>query len=165
MKIYFASDHTGFEMKKALVEYVKELGFGAVDLGPEKMDLNDDYPLEIEKVGLEIFKNPTDKGIILGGSGQGEAVVANRFPNVRAAVFYGPNRALSSPDKNQYDIIKLSREHNDSNILSIGARFVSIEEAKEAVKLWLETPFPGDNRHIRRLEEIDKLEESLYKNP
>jgi ribose 5-phosphate isomerase B len=156
MKIFFASDHAGFKMKGALVKFVEELGFEVEDLGPEKLNPEDDYPIEIEKVGLEIFKNPEGaRGIILGSSGQGEAIVANRFPNVRAAVYYGLN----------LDIIKLSREHNDANILSLGARFISEKEAKEVVKLWLETPFSGDKRHIRRLEEIDKLEESLYKNP
>jgi len=156
MKIYFASDHAGFEMKKVLVEFVKELGFEVEDLGPKEFNPSDDYPLEIEKVGLEIFKNPDEaKGVVLGASGQGEAIVANRFPNVRAVVFYGQNM----------EIIKLSREHNDANVLSIGAKFVSIDEAKEALKLWLETPFSGDKRHVRRLEEIDKMEESLYKNP
>ena len=156
MKIYFASDHAGFEMKNLLVAFVKETGLEVVDLGPEKFDKEDDYPLLIEKAGLEVFKNPEDSGaIILGSSGQGEAIVANRFPNVRAVVFYGGNT----------EIIKLSREHNDSNILSLGAKFLTPNEAKEAVRLWLETSFSGDKRHIRRLEEIDKLEESLYKNP
>ncbi len=156
MKIYFASDHAGFQMKNALVEYVKELGFEAEDLGPKEFNPGDDYPLEIEKVGLEIFKNPDGaKGVVLGASGQGEAIVANRFPNVRAAVFYGGNT----------EIINLSREHNDANVLSLGAKFIETEEAKKVLKLWLETAFSGDKRHVRRLEEIDKMEESLYKNP
>jgi len=156
MKIYFASDHAGFEMKNALVKFVEELGFPVEDLGPTELNLDDDYPLIIEKAALEIFKDPENsKAIILGGSGQGEAMVANRFPNVRAVVFYGSN----------LDIIKLSREHNDANVLSLGVKFLSIEEAIEAVKLWLKTLFSGDKRHMRRLEEIDKLEESLYKNP
>lgn len=166
MKIFFASDHAGFEMKGLLVEFVKGLGFEVADLGPMELDPNDDYPPEIEKVGLEVFKDyENSKGIILGGSGQGEAIVANRFPNVRAVVFYGPTFAPASAGKGNLDIIKLSREHNDSNVLSLGARFLSLAEAQEAVKLWLETPFSGDKRHIRRLEEIDKLEESLYLKP
>jgi len=156
MKIYFASDHAGFEMKNTLVEFAKGLGFEVEDLGSKKLDPNDDYPLIIEKVALEVFKDPTNcKAIILGGSGQGEAMVANRFPNVRAVVYYGGN----------IDIIKFSREHNDANVLSLGARFLKPEDSEEVIKLWLETPFGGDKRHMRRLEEIDKLEESLYKNP
>ena len=156
MRIALGSDHAGFELKNTLTEFVRGLGFETEDLGPYKFDPEDDYPLSIEKVGLEIFKNPENsKAVILGSSGQGEAMVANRFPNVRAVVFYGHNM----------DVIKLSREHNDSNILSLGAKFLSPEEAKKAVSLWLNTSFSGDKRHIRRLEEIDKLEESLYKNP
>ncbi|HEY4480030.1 MAG TPA: RpiB/LacA/LacB family sugar-phosphate isomerase [Candidatus Paceibacterota bacterium] len=155
MKIYFASDHAGFEMKNALVGFAKGLDFEVIDLGPEKLNLQDDYPLEIEKVGMEIFKNPSDRGVVLGGSGQGEAIVANRFPNVRAAVYYGGNE----------DVLRLSRKHNDANVLSLGARFLSLEEAKGALKFWLETPFSGDRRHVRRLQEIDEMEESLYKNP
>lgn len=156
MRVFFASDHAGFELKKTLVEFVKNLGFEAVDLGPKELKEGDDYPLEVEKVGIEVFRDPDgSKGIILGGSGQGEAIVANRFPNVRAVVYYGGEK----------EIIKLSREHNDANVLSIGARFVSEKEAKEAVELWLKTEFSEESRHIRRLREIDKMEESLYKNP
>lgn len=155
-KIFFASDHVGFEMKNALMVFVKELDFEVIDLGPEEIDPNDDYPLFVEKAGIEIFKNPKNsKAIVLGGSGQGEAIVANRFPNVRAVVFYGYS----------LDVVRLSREHNDSNILSIGVRFLSVEKAKEAVELWLKTEFSGDDRHIRRLKEIDELEKSLYLNP
>lgn len=156
MKIYFASDHAGFEMKNALVEFVRELGFETEDLGPTQFDPEDDYPLLIEKAGLEVFKDPENtRAIVLGGSGLGEAIVANRFPNVRAVAFYGGDK----------DIIRLSREHNDANVLSLGAKFIKTEEAKSIVRLWLEMRFSGDKRHIRRLEEIDKLEESLYKNP
>lgn len=156
MKIYFASDHAGFEMKKALIEFVRGMKFEVQDLGPFELNPEDDYPQYMEKAALEVFKDYENcKAIILGGSGQGEAIVANRFPNVRAMVYYGGNR----------EIIKLSREHNDANILSLGARFLELEDAQEAVKLWLQTPFSGDKRHIRRLEEIDRLEESLYINP
>lgn len=156
MKIFFASDHAGFELKNKLMEFVKGLGYEAEDLGPYELNPADDYPLSVEKAAIEIFKEPDNaRAIVLGKTGEGEATVANRFPNVRAAVFYGGNT----------DIIRLSREHNDSNILSLAAGFLSGEQAEDAVKLWLETPFSGDERHIRRLEEIDKLEESLYKNP
>ena len=156
MKIYFASDHAGFEMKNVLATFVKSLKYEVFDLGPMTLDPNDDYPIFIEKAALEVYNDPLNtRAIIIGGSGQGEAIVANRFPNVRAAVYYGGNK----------NIVSLSREHNDTNVLSLGARFLSIPEAKEAVKLWLETAFSEDSRHMRRLREIDELEVSLYKNP
>ncbi len=156
MKIYFASDHAGFEMKNVLATFVKSLKYEVFDLGPMTLDPNDDYPIFIEKAALEVYNNPQSlRAIIIGGSGQGEAIVANRFPNVRAAVYYGGNK----------NIVSLSREHNDTNVLSLGARFLSIPEAKEVVKLWLETAFSEDSRHMRRLREIDELEVSLYKNP
>ena len=156
MKIYFASDHAGFEMKNVLLPFVKDLGHEVFDLGPTELNPEDDYPLFIEKAALEVYKDPVgSKAIVIGGSGQGEAMVANRFPNVRAIVYYGGNT----------DIITLSRQHNDANVLSFGARFVSLEEAREAVSSWLQTEFSGDNRHVRRLKEIDELEVQLYKNP
>lgn len=155
MIVYFAADHAGFELKKKLIGFVKELKFEAVDLGPENPNPEDDYPVIIEKTALEVSKEPESRAVILGKSGQGEAIVANRFPNVRAVVYYGGN----------LEIIKLSREHNDANVLSLGASFLTEEEAKEAVKLWLATPFSGEGRHVRRLQEIDEIEESLYKKP
>lgn len=156
MKIYFASDHAGFEMKNVLLSFVKDLGHDVFDMGPTELNLDDDYPLFIEKAALEVYKDPQDsRAIIFGGSGQGEAMVANRFPNVRATVYYGGNT----------DIIRLGREHNDSNVLSFGARFVSLGEAREAATIWLQTQFTEDSRHVRRLKEIDDLEVQLYKNP
>jgi len=148
MKIYFASDHAGFEMKNALVEYVKELGFEVEDCGAYEMNPEDNYPEFIKRAAQKVSEDSENsKAIILGGSGQGEAIVANRFPNARAAVFYGCN----------LEVIKLSREHNDANVLSLGARFLSLDEAKEAVKLWLETEFLGEERHRRRIEQIENL--------
>lgn len=156
MKIYFASDHAGFEMKNVLLPFVKDLGHEVFDLGPTELNPEDDYPIFIERAALEVYKDPVrSRAIIFGGSGQGEAMVANRFPNVRATVYYGGNM----------DIIKLGREHNDSNVLSFGSRFVNLEEAREAVTLWLQTEFTEDSRHVRRLKEIDELEVQLYKNP
>jgi ribose 5-phosphate isomerase B len=148
MKIYFASDHAGFEMKNTLMEFVKELGFEVEDCGAYELNPEDDYPEFIKKAAQAVSENPEDsKAIILGGSGQGEAMAANRFPNVRAAVFYGGPK----------EVIMLSRGHNDANILSLGARFLSLDEAKEAVRLWLETPFSGEERHRRRIKEINEL--------
>ncbi len=145
MKVFFATDHAGFELKNELVSYVASLGFEVVDKGASTYDAQDDYPDFISLAAKEVSDDPTSRGIILGGSGQGEAIVANRFPNVRAALYYGGNS----------EIVKLSREHNDSNILSLGARFQSIDEAKATVKMWLETPFTGDERHARRIAKIE----------
>ncbi len=149
LKIFFASDHAGFEMKNSLKEYVKSLGFDVEDCGAYELDPNDDYVLFIKRVAEFVNKDPENsRGIILGGSGQGEDMVADKFPHVRSAEYYGKN----------LEIVRLSREHNDANVLSLGARFISLEEAKEAVKLWLTTPFNGEERHKRRISEIEKLE-------
>lgn len=145
MKISISSDHAGFNLKEVLIKYLRDLGHEVVDKGPYTLDLNDDYPDFISLVAAEVSKNSDVKGIIIGGSGQGEAVVANRFPKVRASVYYG--KAL--------EMIKTTREHNDSNVLSLGARFMDEKEAKEAVKLWLDTPFTNEERHVRRIKKID----------
>jgi ribose 5-phosphate isomerase B len=147
MTIYFASDHAGFELKNGLVEFVTKLGFEVVDLGPEMYDENDDYPDTISKASEIISKNPEDRAIVLGGSGQGEAIVCNRYPNVRAVVYYG----------GPMEIITLSRAHNDANILSIGARFVNQNEIGEVVKTWLLAQFSNGASHVRRIKKIEEL--------
>lgn len=146
MNIYLASDHAGFELKNHLAEYIKGLGFTVIDKGPFSLDPNDDYPDYMKLVAEEILKNPdSSRAIIIGGSGEGEAMAVNRFKGIRAGVYYGG--ALS--------IVELSRQHNNTNILSLGARFLSNTEAEQAVKLWLETPFTEEERHKRRLDKID----------
>ncbi len=147
MKIYFATDHAGFERKNELLAYVRDtLGHEVVDCGADELNDADDYPVFIKKAAKAVSENPTEsRAIIFGGSGQGEAIVAKRFSHVRAVVYYG------GPS----EIVKLSREHNDANILSLGARFVSLKEAKEAVALWLSTPFTSEERHVRRIAQID----------
>ncbi|MHB1316425.1 MAG: RpiB/LacA/LacB family sugar-phosphate isomerase [Minisyncoccota bacterium] len=149
MKIFLASDHAGFVLKESIYKFLKELQYEVDDLGAEKEIPNDDYPEIMARAGKKVSENPTEnKAIIFGGSGQGEAIVANKFKDVRAVVFYG----------GALDIITLSREHNDANVLSLGARFVKEDEAKEVVKIWLETKFSGDERHVRRIEQIRNLE-------
>lgn len=149
MKIYIATDHAGYEMKEALASYIeKDLGYTVADMGAHQNDANDDYPDFIALVAQEVSHDPAgSRGIVLGGSGQGEAIVANRYPKVRAVVYYGGT----------LDIIKLSREHNNANVLSLGARFLSLNEAKAAVKLWLETNFGEEERHARRLQKIEQI--------
>lgn len=154
MIIYIGTDHAGFELKEKLKPFIEKLGYKIVDKGAFIYDEKDDYPNFIFLVAEEISKNPKNsKGIILGGSGQGESMISDRFKNVRTAVYYGGN----------IEVVKLSREHNDSNILSLGARFITEEQAKTAVKLWLDTPFSKDERHIRRIKEIDSLGDSISK--
>ena len=169
MKIFIGSDHAGFDLKKAIIEDVTFSGHTVVDCGAVEYDEDDDYPLIIKKTaqavseaeGARLSENLdyTDgevRGIVIGGSGQGEAIVANKFPHIRACLYYGGSQ----------DIITLSREHNDSNILSLGARFISESEAIMAVRLWLDTQFSQEERHVRRIEQIEEIEshttDSLY---
>lgn len=147
MKIYIGTDHAGFELKEKLVVFLRELGHIVEDLGATHYDERDDYPDFIRPVALAVSADPGSRGIIFGGSGQGEAICANRVRGVRAAVYYG----------GAVDIAVLSREHNDANVLSLGARFVEDEEAKEVVRVWLETPFGGEERHQKRITKIDSM--------
>lgn len=151
MKIYIASDHAGFEIKEELKKYLPELGLGyeVHDMGPFSLNEEDDYPDFVTPLSIEVAKNPESFGVVIGGSGQGEAMCANRVLGIRAAVFYGQEDNAVSPDT--FEIVKLAREHNDANILSIGARFVDMDEAKFAVELFLKTEFSKDERHIRRI--------------
>ena len=160
MKILFATDHAGFELKEKLVVYVKALGHEVEDHGAFEYDENDDYPDSISKAASEVSENPDElKAIILGGSGQGEAIVANRYPNVRAVVFNGQCEVPSEKVPNE---IVISREHNNANVLSLGARFLTEENAKEAVKIWLETKFSGEERHVRRITKIAEITKKIY---
>ena len=147
MKIFFASDHAGFELKNILLEMVgTELGLEVEDCGAFTLDENDDYPDFVRVAAEKVSAAPEDSAaIILGGSGTGEAIAANRWRGVRAAVYYG----------GPTEIVRLAREHNAANVISLGARFLSEEEAREAVKIWLDTPFSGEERHQRRIEKLD----------
>jgi len=141
MTIYLATDHAGYMLKEAIKKNLQEQGRTVIDCGAITREPEDDYPDYISKAAQAISENPDNFAIVFGGSGQGEAMVANRFKGVRAAVWYGGSS----------EILKLSREHNNANVLSFGARFVSEQEAIEAVSLWLKTPFSNDERHKRRI--------------
>ncbi|MDD4804533.1 MAG: RpiB/LacA/LacB family sugar-phosphate isomerase [Candidatus Pacebacteria bacterium] len=159
-KIYIGTDHAGFVMKEKLIPYIEKLGYEVIDFGNFKYDDTDDYIDFVSPVAKAVALNPEDnRGIILGGSGQGEAIVANRFPNIRAIVYYG--EAGFFPEA---DIIKLGREHNNSNILSLGARFLNIETAQKVVKKWLETKFTNEERHIRRIKKIETVSRDVKNN-
>lgn len=149
MKIYIGSDHAGFTLKEKLIPYLNELGHEVEDRGSFELNPADDYPDFVKPVAEAVSRDFGSMGIVLGGSGQGEAICANRFKGVRAFTYYTPSRG-------DINIVEDSRSHNNSNIISLGARFISEAEAKEAVKLWLETPFSEDERHVRRIEKLDQ---------
>lgn len=140
-KIYLAGDHAFFELKEKLLRELELRGHEVVDVGAHTLDTNDDYPTMVAACALRVAEDAGSFGIVGGGSGQGEAMVANRQPGVRAAVFYGGPMHL----------VRLAREHNDANVLSLGARFVTDEEAFEAAELFVGTPFSHDERHVRRI--------------
>lgn len=156
-KVYFASDHAGFALKNALIEHVRTRGYDVEDLGAFSLEPEDDYPDYMTPLAKRVAEDPESRGIIIGGSGQGEAMCANRVPGIRAAVFYGPREVTVALDidgghsEDGYDAVRLPRRHNNANVLSIGARFVSGDEADEAVRIFLDTPFSDSPRHARRL--------------
>jgi ribose 5-phosphate isomerase B len=162
MKIALATDHAGYEQLKDLQNFLEDLGHECQNFGPTSLNLDDDYPAYIFKAAEAVAVGDCERAVIMGGSAEGEAMAANRFKGVRCAVFYGPSVARKVVDvsgrvsHNPYEIIRLSREHNDSNVLSLAARFVSLEDMKQAVKLWLETPFGAELRHVRRIAELDQ---------
>ncbi len=153
MIIYLGSDHAGFTLKEHIKTFLKTQNFTVRDEGAFKMDPADDYPDFIKVVAKQVGSDPDhSRGIIFGASGQGEAMVANRFPRVRACVYYGGTE----------EIITLARTHNDANILSIGARFVDPATAERIIKLWLNIEFPGGERHVRRIEKIDSQDQGIH---
>lgn len=161
MKIALASDHTGFEQLAQIQKFLESLGHECLNFGPKKLNTEDDYPDFITPAAQAIASGQCQRGIVMGGSGQGEAMVANRIAGVRCAVFYGPavpRRAVDEEGRSShdpYEIVRLSRLHNDANILSLAARFVSPEEMKQVIKMWLVTPFSNDPRHERRIAKLD----------
>lgn len=162
MKIALSTDHTGYEQLKQLQIYLEGLGYNCRNFGPAKLTLDDDYPDYIRPAAQAVASGEYEKGIIIGGSGQGEAMAANKVVGVRCAVFYGPavprklvdasGRASHDP----YEIVKLSKLHNDANMLSLAARFLTLEDMKHVVKMWLETDFGNEDRHVRRIAKLDK---------
>ncbi len=155
IKIILAADHAGFQLKNKIKTWLEGEGYTVLDVGAHTFVPEDDYPVYMSSASLKVAEDMTGatKAIIFGGSGQGEAIVANRFPGVRAVVWYGEVSLTTD-----LDIIKLSREHNDANVLSIGARFVSEEQTKDAIKKWLSTPFSNEEKHERRNQLIDSIE-------
>jgi len=162
MNIALATDHAGLEQLKELQIYLEDLGHNCQNFGPASLKPDDDYPDFIFPAAIAVAAGEFERGIILGGSGQGEAMAANRIKGVRCAVFYGPAVARRPVDiegdisHDPLEIVRLERRHNDANMLSLAARFVSLQEMKSVVKLWLETEFSGEDRHKRRIAKLDK---------
>jgi len=143
MKIGIGSDHAGFEYKEQIRKFLQDLGHAVTDFGtnsPQPVD----YPLFIRPVAEAVAGGKCERGVVLGGSGNGEAIVANRVRKVRCALCWNIESA------------RLARQHNDANVISLGQRMMSLETALEIVRVWLETPFEG-GRHQRRIELIDQL--------
>ncbi len=149
MKIAIASDHAGFPLKEFVKKYLDELGYEYNDFGTTNEE-SVDYPDYALKVANAVSENKFDRGILICGTGIGMSIVANKFPNVRAALCYDTETA------------RLSREHNDANVLTLGGRTTNLDLAKRIVHAWLTTEFVGE-RHLRRVDKIKEIESGRYK--
>ncbi len=160
MRLALATDHAGYEQLKELQSFLESLEHECWNFGPDHFDPSDDYPDFINQAARVVANGECQMGIILGGSGQGEAIAANRFHGVRCAVFYGPGVARGAIDatgkesSDPYEIIRLSRQHNNANMISLAARFITLEEMKQVIKLWISTPFNEEERHSRRISKL-----------
>ena len=148
MRVYLGSDHAGFELKGHLLAWLSQAGHEPVDCGPPAYHEDDDYPPYVMKAAQSVVADPGSLGIVIGGSGNGEAIAANKVPGVRAAVAWTAATA------------QLGRQHNDANVLSLGARMYPIDNAVAFTKVFVETPFSGAPRHARRLAEIATYEKT-----
>jgi ribose 5-phosphate isomerase B len=151
MRVFLGSDHAGFELKAHLLQVLAESGHETVDCGALEYDAQDDYPPFCFAVGERTVAEPGTLGVVIGGSGNGEQIAANKVPGVRAALAWNDETA------------RLAREHNDANVISIGARQHSIEEATGLVQLFLATPFSEDPRHVRRIGLVSDYERDRHR--
>ncbi len=162
MRIALSTDHAGFEQLKLLKEFLISKGHESVDFGPKEFDAEDDYPDFIFPAAEAVASGECEAGIIMGGSGQGEAMAANRIKGVRCMVYYGPAKAVGAVDADgkesadEYEILRLSKQHNNANMISFAARFVSQLEIEKAVEIWLNEQFSEVERHQRRIGKLDK---------
>ena len=146
MKIHIGSDHAGLEFKAKIIDHLKKGGHDVNDHGPIEYDAQDDYPVFCIPAALAVAKDPNSFGIVLGGSGNGEQIAANKVKGVRAALVWSVETA------------KLAREHNNANVISIGGRLHEEAFCLQLVDTFLATPFSGDERHIRRINQISTYE-------
>jgi ribose 5-phosphate isomerase B len=160
MKIALATDHTGLEQLNQLEEFLASEGHECVNYGPKSYNPDDDYPDFIHPAAEAVGSGDCEVGIIMGGSGQGEAMCANRVAGVRCTLFYGASKPIAAVDisghtsDDPYEILRLSRQHNLANMLSLAARFVSVDDMKQAVTIWLSTDWDDAERHKRRIEKL-----------
>lgn len=152
MRVYLACDHAGFELKQHLAKYLADVGHDVVDCGAVEYDAQDDYPSFCIDAGEKVAHDPGSLGIVIGGSGNGEQIAANKVRGVRAALAWSTETA------------KLAREHNDANVMGIGARMHTQTEATAIVEAFLGTTFSGDERHIRRIAQIAEYEAAPLRN-
>lgn len=166
MRIAVSTDHTGLAyegMYEEVKRFLAELGHEINDYGPRTLDMDDDYPDFIVPAARAVVDGSCDVAIVMGGSGQGEAMAANRLKGVRCTLFYGPVNARQPIDAegghsdDPYEILRLSRQHNHANVLSLATRFLNPEEMKTAIKIWLETPPSDAERHTRRVRKLDQI--------
>ena len=148
MRIHIGSDHAGLELKAALIEYLESKGHRVIDHGPFEFDAADDYPDFCIPAAVATVADPGSLGIVLGGSGNGEQIAANKVKGVRAALAWSVETA------------QLAKEHNNANVVGIGGRMHSIDECKRIIDAFIETPFSNDERHIRRINKITKYEDT-----
>ena len=148
VRVYLGSDHAGFELKSAVAEAVAAAGHDVADCGPPSYQPGDDYPPYVMRAAAAAAANPGSIAIVIGGSGNGEQIASNKIPGVRAAVAWTVETA------------QLARQHNDANVLSLGARMYSVDDAIAFAKVFVETPFSGAPRHARRLAEIAEYEKT-----
>ncbi|MGA5304423.1 ribose-5-phosphate isomerase [Nucisporomicrobium flavum] len=148
MRVYLGSDHAGFELKSHLVNHLAKQGYEVVDVGPHVFDPEDDYPAFCLNTGAKVVADQGSLGIVIGGSGNGEQIAANKIPGVRSALAW------------KVEIAQLARQHNDSNVLALGARQHTLDEASAMAEAFLTTPFSGDERHARRIGQLAEYETS-----
>ncbi|MDX6285863.1 MAG: ribose 5-phosphate isomerase [Frankiales bacterium] len=147
MRVYIGADHAAYELKNRIVDHVRDNGHEPIDCGPYAYDANDDYPVFVLRTAERVAGDPGSLGVVLGGSGNGEAIAANKVKGIRAALAFSEETA------------QLAREHNDANVLSLGARVYDEDKALRFVDVFVSTPFSGDERHVRRIEMLSRYEE------
>ncbi|TDB76353.1 ribose-5-phosphate isomerase [Micromonospora sp. KC723] len=146
MRVYLGSDHAGFELKVHLANHLAKQGYEVVDVGPHAFDPDDDYPAFCLHTGQRVVDDPGSLGVVIGGSGNGEQIAANKVAGVRAALAWNVETA------------QLGREHNDANVVAVGARQHTLDEATALVEAFLTTAFSGNDRHARRIAQVAEYE-------